>query len=252
MSLTISRLKFLSSLKQKKNRLEHRLFVVEGVKLVEEALAQKSIEIESIYAREEWLRSNELFLKKRGIDRTQISSKELSRISTLKTPNQVFVVCKQPEFELDKNLIVSDLTIFLDKIRDPGNLGTIIRIADWFGIRQVILSPQSVEILSPKVVQSTMGAIFRIRVLEMDFFELKKAVPEAKVYASTMGGENIFKLGKVEAGIIVIGNESHGAEEEILKNADVKIGIPAHSAGGSESLNAAVAAGIICAAFRNS
>ena len=251
MSLPISRLKFLSSLKQKKNRQANGLFVVEGTKLAEELLAQNAIQIETIYALAEWLEDNEFLLKKRGVDYTQISGKELSRISSLKTPNRVVAVCRQPDFELDKKLITNDLSIFLDKIRDPGNLGTIIRIADWFGIRQVILSSESVEIFSPKTVQSTMGAIFRTRVLEMDFSELKKAIPEAKIYASTMGGENIFKLGKIDAGIIVIGNESHGVSEEILESADTKIGIPAHSAGGSESLNAAVATGIICGVFRN-
>lgn len=251
MSLTISKLKFLASLNRKKLRQEHGLFVVEGTKLAEEALVQKSIEIDSVFALPEWLENNEPLLRKRGIEFTQISTKELSRISSLKSPNQVFVVCQQPDFFLDKKLITNDLTLYLDKIRDPGNLGTIIRIADWFGIRQVILSEESVEIFNPKTVQSTMGAIFRINVFEKGFFELKNEVPEAAVYASAMGGENIFKLKNIQSGIIVIGNESHGVSKEILETCTAKIGIPSHAQGGSESLNAAVATGIICGVFRN-
>lgn len=250
MSLTISLLKFLANLKQKKFRREHGLFMVEGVKLVEESLSQKLIEVTTIYALPEWIDSNRLSPND-AIEIIPISQKELSRISNLKTPNQVVALCKQPQFELDKSLAVNDLTLYLDQIRDPGNLGTIIRIADWFGIRQVILSPQSAEIFNPKVVQSTMGGIFRVKVFEMPFGKLKIACPEVPIYATTMVGENIYKLPKQQAAIIIIGNESHGVSDEILTFAERQISIPTHREGGAESLNAAVATGIICAAFRN-
>ena len=251
MSLVNSRLKFLASLKQKKFRREHGLFVVEGEKLAAEALAQNRIQIDSIYGYAEWIESNLSAVQKKGIVPAAVSQKELSRISNLKTPNKVLVVCKNPIFELDKSLVINDLTLFLDQIRDPGNLGTIIRIADWFGIQQVILSPESAEIYNPKVVQSTMGGLFRVRVFELPFGKLKSACPNVPIYATTMDGTNVNKVQNKEATIIVIGNESHGVSDEILGLVDQQISIPLHKNGGAESLNAAVATGIICAAFRN-
>lgn len=250
MSLVNSRLKFLASLKQKKFRREHGLFVVEGEKLATEALAQNQIEIDSVYAYAEWIESNLPALKKKGVVPTSVTQKELSRISNLKTPNKVLLVCKNPSIELDKSLVVNDLTLFLDQIRDPGNLGTIIRIADWFGIRQVILSPESAEIYNPKVVQSTMGGLFRVRVFELPFGKLKSACPNVPIYATTMTGNDVNKVENKGASIIVIGNESHGVSEEILQFAERQISIPTHPKGGAESLNAAVATGIVCAAFR--
>lgn len=249
MSLTISRLKFLASLKQKKFRSEHGLFMVEGVKLVEESLSQNLIEVIKIYALQEWIDGSRLSSKS-GIEIIPISQKELSRISNFKTPNQVIALCKQPDFELDKSLVVNDLTLYLDQIRDPGNLGTIIRIADWFGIQQVILSPESAEIFNPKVVQSTMGGLFRVRVFELPFGKFKSACPDVPIYATTMTGGDVNKIENRKSAIIVIGNESHGVSEEILQFAERQISIPTHPKGGAESLNAAVATGIVCAAFR--
>ncbi len=251
MSLTTSQIKFLSSLGQKKVRNTHSLFTVEGVKMVEEAINQSKVNIDSIYATSDWIGRNGFLMNDASLKIIEVKEKELSRISNLKNPNQVFCVCEQPKNEANKEFIINDLTLFLDRIKDPGNLGTILRVADWFGIKQVIFSPETVEVFNPKVVQSTMGAIFRVNIIEMSFEEMFESHPNLNYYAAVMNGTDIFKTKKEKDSVIVIGNESHGVSEDILKLVKNKVSIPAPKSGGSESLNAAVATGIICSVFRN-
>ena len=251
MSLTTSQIKFLSNLGQKRFRNEHSLFTVEGVKMVDEALNQSKIKVDSIYATSNWIGKNGFLMNDPSLKITEIKEKELSRISNLKNPNQVFCVCKQPEQKLGKDLVINDLSLYLDRIKDPGNFGTILRVADWFGIKKVIFSPETVEVFNPKVVQSTMGAIFRVDILEMSFDELFKSHKDLNYYAAVMNGVDIFKTKKEKNAVIVIGNESHGVSDDILNLVENKVSIPAPKSGGSESLNAAVATGIICSVFRN-
>ncbi len=251
MSLTTSQIKFLSSLGQKKFRNSHSLFTVEGVKMVEEAINQSKISIDSIYATSDWIGRNGFLMNDASLKIIEIKEKELSRISNLKNPNQVFCVCEQPNHSAGKALIVNDLTLYLDRIKDPGNLGTILRVADWFGIKQVIFSPETVEVFNPKVVQSTMGAIFRVDIFHISFEKLFESQSNLNYYAAVMNGTNVFKTKKEKNSVIIIGNESHGVSDEILKLVKNKVSIPAPKTGGSESLNAAVATGIICSVFRN-
>ena len=250
MSLSTNQIKFLSNLGKKKFRDEHELFVVEGVKMVEEAIHQSRISIESIYAVNNWIGKNGFLLNDNSLEIIEIKEKELARISNLKNPNQVFCVCKQ-RIETESQIEIEDLTLFLDRIRDPGNMGTILRIADWFGIEKVILSPECVEIYNPKVVQASMGAIFRIQVLEKDFENLYEENPNAQFFATTLAGKNVFTIEKPKLSVLIIGNESHGIAPEILEKVDDKISIPAPKNNRSESLNAAIATGIICSVFRN-
>ena len=226
--------KYIQSLYHKKTRDEEGLFIAEGVKLVNELL-QSDFVIKKIYATDEW--SNES--QHKNVQYVQKS--ELQKISNLITPNHVLALAEQRKLAanpVEKN----NLTIVLDGIQDPGNLGTIIRIADWFGINQVVASTDTVDVYNPKVIQSTMGSIIRVKVWYKDIMTLLQnaAVP---VYGALLNGENIYSLNKIDEGMLVIGNESKGIRDHILPFIQSAITIPKR--GNAESLNAAVATGII-------
>ncbi|NJN33902.1 MAG: RNA methyltransferase [Saprospiraceae bacterium] len=142
-------------------------------------------------------------------------------------------------------MIAQNFSLYLDAIQDPGNMGTILRIADWFSIPYVFCSPDCVEVWSPKVVQASMGACLRVDTFTIDFFDLKKQTPSVSVMVTALEGHNIFKETMPRNGIVVIGNEGNGVRPAIAESADFLIHIP--GGGGSESLNAAVATGIVCA-----
>jgi TrmH family RNA methyltransferase len=245
-----SQIKAIQRLHQKKHREEKRLFIAEGPKVVNELLKSKFI-VKEIFAREAL--KIEIFPK--GLLRgklivEEISEKELKQISTLTTPNQVLGVFEIPDVKLNIESLKQELVLALDDIRDPGNLGTIIRIADWFGIKNILCSENCVDLFNPKVVQATMGSIARVNVycenLESILLELKTFLP---VYGSTVDGENIYSGELSSNGIILIGNESKGISENLLKLAFRKISIPSFSSG-ADSLNAAIATAVICSEFR--
>jgi len=194
-------------------------------------------------AEKTWLSQNEALVKEVASENIyETDDHWLQSISQLKTPNQVVAVFEKNKTpEIPK--LAGKISIMLDDLQDPGNLGTIIRISDWFAIENIICSNNSVECYNPKVVQSTMGSIARVNVLYTDlekFIVKNKAVP---VFATTLSGTPIFKLPKITEGIILIGNESKGIHNELLKLCDQQITIP--RLGRAESLNAAVASGII-------
>jgi TrmH family RNA methyltransferase len=178
----------------------------------------------------------------------EISLKDLERISSQKNPNIALAVCEIPTAIFNANKLKNKLTLVLDDIRDPGNLGTIIRIADWFGIQNIICSEQTVDVFNPKVVQSTMGSISRVNVFYNDLSEFFNNINEIPVYGAFMDGQSIYTIKKNTEAIIVIGNESQGISTNIEKFVTNKITVPA--VGQAESLNAAVATGIICSHFR--
>ena len=165
------------------------------------------------------------------------------------TPNQVLIVVKQFTYNLNNEVLNSNLTLILDEIQDPGNLGTILRIADWFGIPNVIGSLNCADFYNPKTVQASMGAILRIKYFKKDLIPFLNKRIHIPSYGALLGGENLFKTQLSKTAFIVIGNEGKGISEEVQKHLKHQIEIP--SSGGAESLNAAVATGIICAAFRN-
>jgi TrmH family RNA methyltransferase len=247
--LSANKLKFLTALKLKKFREKEGLFVVEGEKMVAEALAQTVVEVVEIFALPEWISKNTAALRGRKCEPN--TEAELKKISNLQTPNQVFATCRIPNFVIDSQRVTNDFSLFLDEIRDPGNVGAILRIADWFGIGQVFVAPGNVEIFSPKVVQASMGAIFRVRVFEKKLDELTASFPNLPVLGATLDGDDIFRTDLPRKGLLVIGNESRGIGAENLKFLTQKIGIPPAPTGGAESLNAAVAAGILCAVLVN-
>ncbi|MEO5997363.1 MAG: RNA methyltransferase [Chitinophagaceae bacterium] len=240
--LTKSQVKYIQSLNEKKFRREYGVFVAEGPKIINELIASPVIEPIALYASPEWWQQNKG--SKNQIPLTQfyeLSQSELERISFLTTPHQVLGIFKQPVFS--SITLMNTITILLDGIQDPGNLGTIIRIADWFGVSQIVASTDSVDSYNPKVVQSTMGSIARVKIVYEDIQSFIKANKEIPLYASTLHGKTLSTVGKIKEAMLIVGNESKGISEEILRVSNHQITIP--KLGHAESLNAAVALGII-------
>jgi len=249
-----NQLKFITSLKQKKNRETQQLFIAEGTKVVTELLSS-SIVVKQLYATPQFLRDKKI---DRATECVEIKASELERISLLTTPNEVLAICEIPNYELVLDELENKLTLVLDDIKDPGNLGTIIRIADWFGVENIICSTETVESFNPKVVQATMGSIARVKIHRMDlmeFFKIKSSKINVETFGAVLNGENIYSKTLPVNGLVVIGNESRGISEELLPSIKNKIGIPSFSSykpgnESAESLNAAIATAIICSEFR--
>jgi len=238
--ITKNQVKYIQSLGQKKSRDEENRFIAEGPKLVNELLAAGSCRVVQLYALKEWI--DEHTNASEHTEVIEISTSELEKISQLTTPNQVLAVIEKIQWKNDPE-IKGTISLVLDTIQDPGNMGTIIRLADWFGIKNIFCSTDCVDVYNPKVVQASMGSISRVRVDYRDILSLLKNNKEVSIYAAVLNGRDITKMEKINEGIIVIGNESKGINEEILKLANVQITIVGK--GKAESLNAGVATGII-------
>lgn len=246
--LSLNKIKYVQSLHSKKNRQKYDIFVAEGEKIAEEILNNPNIEVENIFGTSKWIEKNDFLLKKFDNLLIEVSEQELKKISLLTTPNQVLILAKTPQFEVVKSIIHKDLVLYLDGIQDPGNMGTILRIADWFGIKYVFCSDTCVEVYNPKVIQATMGAFLRVHTKEINIDEiLDDTIP---VYGALLEGNDIFKEKLEKKGIIIIGNEGRGISPHLQSKITNPIFIPAYGQG-AESLNAGVATGIICALFRN-
>lgn len=237
--LSKNELKYIQSLCQKKQRSAERLFIAEGVKLVAELLAS-GYPVEKIYAVKDW------DAPATDVPITRIEDFELEKISTLQTPNQVFAIARQQD-EMGEPVLRDKLTLVLDGIQDPGNLGTIIRIADWFGIDQIIASTDTVEYYNPKVIQSTMGSFLRVKIWYRDL-ETFLATQQVPVYGALLDGESMYTTPVPSEGILVIGNESKGIREPVMPFINHAVTIP--RMGKAESLNAAIATGILLAQLR--
>lgn len=245
--LSKSKIHAVQALRRKKIRDERGLFIAEGDKIVREMLQNApAVQIDSIFALSNWAEAAQPFLKKYQSIVHLVTDSELKQISGLTEPNQVLVVAHQRIATVSENIIKEKFTLYLDGIQDPGNMGAILRIADWFGMPCVFCSDTCVDVWNPKVVQSTMGALLRVHTQEIHFSDLKKLYPTLPIYGALLNGKSIFETKCFEkTGIIVIGNEGNGISTEILKQIDYPITIP--RGGGAESLNAAIATGIICA-----
>ena len=242
--LVKSQVKYIQSLGQKKFRDQEGAFVAEGPKLVDELLMASNIRMLHIYAGKEWLEDKDERSWSNSAPPPLISvlkKGELERISGLSTPNQVLAVCCRPVFEPPS--FEHSVSLLLDGIQDPGNMGTIIRIADWFGISLVACSSDCADCFNAKAVQATMGSISRVQVVYNDPGELIGQYPGLPVYAAALQGKNIYEAEPIAKGLIVIGNESRGIRKELLEKIPNHVNIPRR--GRAESLNAAVAAGII-------
>jgi len=243
--ISASQQKYIRSLHQQKYRKAHNAYVAEGEKIVLEYLKSAAI-MEYIAATPEFLHDHrELVRCHPEAAIISLQDFEFSKISGLKTNNTALSVVKMPEPQ-GFDAYPGQWSLMLDAVQDPGNMGTIIRIADWFGIRQLICLPGCVEVYNPKVVQAAMGSLLRVKVCAVQpetFFPLL----QLPVYAAALDGENIRQAGSFLPGIIVMGNESQGISEAIKHHAGHRIAIP--GGGAAESLNVAVAAGIICYAL---
>ncbi|MFZ4544077.1 MAG: TrmH family RNA methyltransferase [Saprospiraceae bacterium] len=246
--LSNNKIKYLNTLQVKKSRQKYKNFIAEGDKIGSEIINNSSLVLEEIFTTREWLQNHKHEIEQYKDCITEVTDAELKKISALSTPNQVLIVAKQQEFEIDPELLKKELVLYLDGIQDPGNMGTLLRIADWFGIPYVFCSDTCVDVYNPKVIQATMGAFLRVKTKEVSLTEI--ITENIPVYGALLDGENIFDQNLSNHGIIVIGNEGNGISSENLEKINHPIRIPAF-AKGAESLNAAVATGIICALFRN-
>lgn len=243
-----NQIKHVQALHSKKNREQSGFFIVEGVKLVTEFIENRFFEVKEIFALPDYIHQHLKTLDGYQIRYNEITDNELQKISLLSTPNQVLAVVKQIKYSLDIKSLNESTTLFLDDIRDPGNLGTIIRIADWFGIKQIICSPNCAELYNPKTLQATMGAILRVSVIISEFSELRGHLKNKPIYGAVLHGKNIY-VEDLQKGLIIIGNEANGISESVMNYVSHPITVPPANENGSESLNAANACAIICSEF---
>lgn len=236
-SITKNEIQYIRSLQERKVREEQNCFVVEGIKMVNELIDRHSEWIERIYCTE----PSEL--SKSQIAVQQISSANLSRISSLRNPNKALAIVRRPIVQSKEN---NSLVLVLDGIQDPGNMGTILRTADWFGVDQLICSLETVDCFNPKVVQSSMGSLFRVNVTYTALLPVLQQTPR-KVYATTLSEQENHFFSMQSPAMIIIGNEGNGISNELLKQATGMVTIP--RIGQAESLNAGVATGIVLAEF---
>lgn len=238
--LSKNQIKLIASLQQKKQRFANQLFFAEGIKVIQE-LVESNFELVHLYT------TQGDFEKVSNEKKVVISEEELKKISALTTPNSCLAIFKIPE---DKKINESGIIIGLDSIRDPGNIGTIIRLCDWFGVNQILCSKETVDIYNPKVVQATMGSIARVNVnyVDLEKFIVRTSLP---VFGTFMEGENIYKTNLPQEGIIIMGNEANGISQEIEKLIKNRLTIPRFgSLQKTESLNVSTATAIILSEFR--
>ncbi len=246
--LSKSKTRQIRLLKLSKYRKERGMFIAEGTINVTDFLTG-SLEVLEVYARKEWLSEHKQLLK--GIYTEAVTTREMEKISALKNPSEVLAVIKKPTFTLPDIRTYSGLMLALDDIKDPGNLGTIIRTADWFGIRNIICSEETVDAYNPKVVQATMGSLARVRIHYTNLPGYFANKPEdLKVFGAVLNGNDIREAEKPGKGILLIGSEAHGISRALYPFIDERIRIPAGVGSGAESLNAAVATAIACYEFR--
>ncbi|HLV14011.1 MAG TPA: RNA methyltransferase [Xanthomarina sp.] len=236
--LSKNQIKSITSLKQKKYRIQEGVFVAEGVKTIKELIASH-FKLKQLYTVESFKIDTKL--------ETLISENELKKISFLSTPNTALAVFYIPEV---KSIDTKKLIVALDNVRDPGNLGTIIRLCDWFGVTDLICNLETVDCFNPKVVQATMGSITRVNISYLDLAEFL-GQSDLEVFGAFMEGENIYKKDLPSKGVLVLGNEAKGVSEEIEKLITTKISIPRFGElQATESLNVATATAILLSEFR--
>jgi TrmH family RNA methyltransferase len=245
-----NRIKHLNSLKIKKYRNRYRQFIVEGDKIVSDLL-KEGIFIRQLIATREWLDTSSIYLKDRAGEIIETGPEEISRVSSLESSPAVLAVVDIPETKLDCNEISGTWSIALDTIQDPGNLGNIIRIADWFGIRHLICNEGCADCFSPKVVQASMGALFRVKIYYAflpDVLRELRRETEFPVYGTFTGGIPVYEMPVTQRGMVVFGNESRGISEDLFRFITSRITIPAGKPDipHVESLNVASSVAIVC------
>ena len=242
-----NKIKYIRSLELKKNRNKEGKFVAEGFKVVDDLLALQPADL--IVATGEWLKRKHLAAQTEVIE---VTEEELKKVSFLQHPQQVLAVFKQAQ-DGDFSINTSDLNLALDGVQDPGNLGTIIRIADWFGITHIYCSQDTADVYNPKVVQATMGSIARVKVEYGNLLGLVESLPaDVPVYGTLLDGDNIYQQQLENRGLIVMGNEGKGISPALAKKVNRRLLIPNFPEGRAtaDSLNVAIATAITCSEFR--
>ncbi|MDT8402017.1 MAG: RNA methyltransferase [Bacteroidales bacterium] len=251
--LSSSNIKLINSLRQKKYRERENLFVIEGDKLVSEYLASGR-QVKLLLAVSEWIAKKDKTLLSRAKEIITVSEKEIAKVSQLTTPQGILAVANMERYQPDLASLTEKLSIALDDVQDPGNLGTIIRLAAWFGIEHILCSRGTVDLYNPKTVQSSMGAFLHVKVSYTDLAVTFSQLSESKlpVYAATLDGEQVHKINKTQHGLLLFGNEARGITAELLPYVTQKISIPPYRKAlpGIDSLNVAMSAAIICNEFR--
>lgn len=242
--LSKNQLHEIQALHQQKQRNLRKAFIAEGVKTVLEIVQQRSDILQAIYATPTFFNEHSAALKGKQLSCFEITEIELQKISLQNTPNQVLAVCSF--FEAQASTAVSPAAFYLDDIRDPGNLGTIIRLSDWFGMTELYCSTSTCDHYNPKVIQSSMGSFLRVKVRYCDLSTLQTQFPMR--YAAVLDGANVFTE-KLQSGLIIIGNEAKGISDSALALTTHPIKIPSAAGAKAESLNAAMAASILASEF---
>ncbi|MFV0289689.1 MAG: TrmH family RNA methyltransferase [Mangrovibacterium sp.] len=246
-----NKIKYIQSLHRKKERDNECIFLVEGDKSVKEAL-QSSFTVRTLCATSNFIAENNLSALK-TIEIIEVNDEELKKISTLQNPQHALAIVEMPAIDLNFEDLETNITLALDGIQDPGNLGTIIRTADWFGIENIYCSVDTADCFNPKVIQASMGALFRVKVHYLELIKLLEVASEKKLpsYGTFLEGENIYESSiSKQAAILVMGNEGNGISAEVADAVSNKIHIPNYANSGSESLNVAIATAICLAEFR--
>ena len=245
--LSKNKIKYIHSLELKKNRKEEHAFVAEGHKLVGDLLGHFPCKL--LVATRAWLERNPGMKADEIIEVTQ---EELTRASLQKAPQEVLAVFEQPTYEMDASVVSQKLCLALDDVQDPGNLGTIIRLADWFGIEHIFCSQGTVDVYNPKTIQATMGALARVKLHYCHLPSFIASLKDTPVYGTFLNGENMYGKNLSEHGLIVMGNEGSGISDEVGKLVNERLYIPNYppQRETSESLNVAIATSVICAEFR--
>lgn len=245
--LSKNKIKYIRSLELKKNRKEEQVFVAEGHKLVGDLLGYFPCRL--LIATSDWLKANRAVTADEVIEVTQ---EELSRASLQKTPQEVLAVFAQPSYDLNPDVIKNSLCLALDDVQDPGNLGTIIRLADWFGIEHIFCSIGTADVYNPKTVQATMGALARVKVHYCSLPQLIESLVDTPVYGTFLNGNVIYTESLSAHGLIVMGNEGKGVSPEVEKLINKRLYIPNYpqERETSESLNVAIATAVVCSEFR--
>lgn len=246
MSLSKNKIRYIQSLKDKKHRTANNVFVAEGNKMVSELL--DCLKCQMLAGTRDFLNSVNL---SRVEEIIEASDEELEKASFMKTPQQTIAVFYQPCYDSNAKFD-TELVLALDGIQDPGNLGTIVRLADWYGIGHVFCSMDTADIYNPKVVQATMGALARVKVSYVGLYDFLLDHKDIPIYGTFLDGENMYAKELTANGILVMGNEGNGIRPDIQKLIETKLYIPNYPQGSrtSESLNVAIATAIICAEFR--
>lgn len=247
--LSINKEKYIRSLHLAKHRQKYQNFIVEGSKAASDVLANRADAVAMVVATRQWIEAHSDLLTSCS-EIFEVDEPTLRRVSLLTTPNEVLLVVRVFDSAFNVEIAANDLTLYLDGLQDPGNVGTIIRIADWFAVRHIIFGMGTVEVYNPKVIQASMGSFLRVSCIEMDINDLMEKSGNIPVFGTVPGSANFFETTLPKPAIIVVGNESKGLSARTKAVVTQSIAIPKPLGGGAESLNVAVATGIFLSAWR--